>query len=65
MTGGKSSITQVVTVIVVGIIGWVAAGVIAIAMGADGKVIATCAVGALLGAVGLRYSIRRAKRSGI
>ena len=65
MTGEKTSTTQVVTVIVVGIIGWVVAGVIALAMGAEGKIIATCAVGALLGAIGLRYSIRRAARSGI
>ena len=53
---------SVVGMIVVGIIAWVVAAVVAIAVDADSKVIWTCVVGALLGLVGIRYSLRRAKR---
>jgi hypothetical protein len=42
-----------------------AAGVIALAAGADAKYIWTCVVGAALGLTGIRYSIRRNKRSEI
>jgi hypothetical protein len=42
-----------------------AAGVVAIAAGAESKIIWTCVVGALLGAWGIRYSIRRSRRGGI
>jgi FtsH-binding integral membrane protein len=62
---GKSSIKSVVTLIALGSICWVAAGVVAIAAGAQQKIIWTCFVGALLGVVGIRYSIRRNRRSGI
>ena len=60
-----SNIKAVVTLIAIGSICWLAAGVIAIAVGADAKVIWTCVVGALLGVIGIRYSIRRSRRSGI
>lgn len=53
---------SVVGMIVVGIIAWIVAAVVAIAVDADSKVIWTCVVGALLGLVGIRYSLRRAKR---
>ena len=36
-----------------------------LAIGAEAKVIWTCVVGAALGVIGIRYSIRRARRSGI
>lgn len=42
-----------------------AAGVVAIAAGAESKIIWTCVVGAVLGAMGIRYSIRRSRRTGI
>ena len=61
----KAALPQAVVVIIVGIVLWVAATVIAIAVGAIAKIIWTCIVGALLGLVGLRYTIRRARRSGI
>jgi len=61
----KAGLPQVATVIIVGIILWVAATVIAIAIGAIAKIIWTCVVGALLGLIGLRYTIRRARRGGI
>ena len=61
----KSTIASVVTLVSIGTICWVAAGVVALAVGADTKVIWTCVVGALLGATGIRYSIRRNRKSGI
>lgn len=54
-----------VTLVALGIMCWVIAGVIAIAVGADAKVIWTCVMGAVLGLVGIRYTIRRDRRSGI
>jgi hypothetical protein len=54
-----------VTLVVIGTMCWVIAGVIAIAIGADAKVIWTCVMGAALGLVGIRYTIRRSRRSGI
>ena len=64
-TPGSSNIKTVVMLIALGSIGWLAAGVVAIAMGAESKVIWTCVVGAALGAIGIRYSIRRSRRTGI
>jgi len=60
-----SNIKTVVLLIALGSIAWLAAGVVAIAIGAEAKVIWTCVVGAILGVIGIRYSIRRARRSGI
>jgi hypothetical protein len=60
-----SNIKSVVLLITVGTIGWMAAGVVALAMGAESKVIWVCVVGASLGFIGIRYSIRRNRRSGI
>ena len=60
-----SDIKSVVLLITVGTIGWMAAGVVALAMGAESKVIWVCVVGASLGCIGIRYSIRRNRRSGI
>jgi len=66
MTSGQgSNIKTVVLLIALGSIAWLAAGVVAIAIGAEAKVIWTCVVGAILGVIGIRYSIRRARRSGI
>lgn len=62
---GKSSISSVVTLIVMGVVIWIAAAVVAIAVGAAAKIILTCLVGAALGLIGIRYSIRRNRRSGI
>lgn len=62
---GSSNIKTVVILIALGSITWLAAGVVALAMGAESKVIWTCVVGAALGAIGIRYSIRRSRRTGI
>lgn len=61
----KSTITSVVTLVSIGTICWIAAGVIALAIGAESKVLWTCAVGAALGLIGIRYSIRRNRKSEI
>ena len=61
----KSTITSVVTLVSIGTICWIAAGVIAIAIGAESKIIWTCVVGAALGVTGIRYSVRRNRKSAI
>lgn len=60
-----SNIKNVVILIAIGTIGWMAAGVVALAMGAEAKIIWVCVVGTALGVTGIRYSIRRSRRSGI
>ncbi|PHX69468.1 MAG: hypothetical protein CK523_04105 [Actinobacteria bacterium] len=62
---GSSNIKTVVILIALGSIAWLVAGVVALAMGAESKVIWTCVVGAVLGAIGIRYSLRRSRRTGI
>ncbi len=54
-----------VTLVAIGTICWVVAGVIALASDADAKVIWTCISGAILGLIGIRYTIRRERRSGL
>jgi uncharacterized membrane protein HdeD (DUF308 family) len=44
---------------------WVIAGVIALAVNAEARIIWTCVMGLALGLVGIRYTIRRDRRSGI
>jgi len=61
----RSKISSVVALISAGTFAWVAAGVIALAAGSEAKIIWTCVVGAALGLIGIRYSIRRNKRSAI
>lgn len=61
----KSEIKSVVTLITFGTVAWVIAGAFLLITGAESKVIWTCVAGAALGAWGIRYSKRRAARSGI
>ncbi|CAB4717003.1 unannotated protein [freshwater metagenome] len=61
----ESNIRSVVTLVAIGTICWLVAGVVALAMNADAKIIWTCIFGAIFGVLGIRYSIRRARRSGI
>jgi hypothetical protein len=61
----KSTITSVITLVSIGTICWVAAGVVALAAGAESKIIWTCVVGAALGVIGIRYSVRRNRKSAI
>jgi uncharacterized membrane protein HdeD (DUF308 family) len=60
-----SRLRNTVTLVAIGTICWLVAGVIAIAINAEAKVIWTCVMGAALGFVGIRYTIRRSRRSGI
>jgi hypothetical protein len=61
----SSEIKSVVTLITFGTVSWIIAGLVLAITGAEAKVIWTCVVGAALGAWGVRYSKRRASRSGI
>lgn len=61
----KSEINSVVTLITLGTIAWVIAGLYFAITGAESKVIWTCVAGCALGLWGIRYSKRRAARSGI
>ena len=49
-------------IIIAGIVIWTVALVIAIIVNAVAKIILTCALGILLGLIGIRYTKRRAKR---
>ena len=64
-TSMSSEIKSVVTLISFGTAAWVIAGLVLAITGAEAKVIWTCVAGAVLGAWGIRYSKRRAARSGI
>lgn len=61
----KSSIKTVVILTAIGTIAWLIAGTVAITLDYDSKYVWTCIAGAVLGFVGIRYSIRRDRRSGI
>ena len=61
----KSEINSVVTLITLGTVAWVIAGFYFAITGAESKLIWTCVAGTALGAWGIRYSKRRAARSGI
>jgi len=65
MTSSTSHLRSVVTLVAIGTICWLVAGIIALALGAESKVVWTCLAGAVLGTVGIRYTIRRSRRSGI
>ncbi len=56
---------SVVTLISAGSALWIIGFVICLAIGADAKVLWTCVMGVLLGLIGIRYTIRRARKSGI
>jgi uncharacterized membrane protein YjjB (DUF3815 family) len=45
-----------------GIVLWIIAFVFAFVMNADSNVLWICAVGALLGVIGLRYTIKRGRK---
>jgi hypothetical protein len=60
-----SRLRNAVTLVAIGTMCWVIAGVIALAVNAEAKIIWTCVMGVGLGLVGIRYTIRRSRRSGI
>jgi uncharacterized membrane protein YjjB (DUF3815 family) len=53
---------EAIFVIAMGIVLWIVALVFAIVMNAQTKVLWICVAGAVLGAIGLRYTIRRGRR---
>ncbi len=57
--------TKMVALIVMGICAWVVAAIMGLLLSADAKFIWTCITGAALGFVGIVYTIRRDRRSGI
>ncbi len=59
------AVRQALFVITAGIVGWAVFLVFALATNADSKVIYTALVGIALGFIGLRYTIRRARREKI
>lgn len=54
-----------VALIIAGISTWIMAAIIGLLVSADGKFIWTCVTGAALGFVGIRYTVRRDRRSGL
>jgi uncharacterized membrane protein YjjB (DUF3815 family) len=54
---------EAVFVIAMGIVLWIIALVFAIVMNAQSQVLWTCVAGAVLGVIGLRYTIRRGRRN--
>ena len=57
--------TRMVTLIIAGICAWVVAAIIGLLVNADDKFIWTCVTGAVLGLIGIRYTVRRDRRSGL
>jgi hypothetical protein len=60
-----SRLRNVVTLVAIGTSCWVVAGVIAVAIGSESKIIWTCISGTALGLIGIRYTVRRNRRSGL
>ena len=58
-------VRSVVKILSIGIFAWVIGGIIAFAINADSKIIWTCLTGALLGILGVIYTVRRAGKNGI
>jgi len=56
---------QAIFVIALGIVLWIVAFVFAVVMNADSKILWICVVGALLGVIGLRYTIKKGRREKI
>ena len=57
--------TRMVALIITGICAWVVAAIIGLLANADSKFLWTCVTGAALGFVGIRYTMRRDRRSGL
>ena len=57
--------TKMVALIIAGICAWVVAAIMGILLNAEAKFIWTCVTGAALGFVGIRYTIRLDRRSGL
>ncbi|HEX7404963.1 MAG TPA: DUF2530 domain-containing protein [Candidatus Nanopelagicaceae bacterium] len=56
------NVRSVVSLLTVGTVLWLVAGVIALAVNAQTKILWTCLAGVILGLIGIRYTIHRARR---
>ena len=56
---------QAIFVIAMGIVLWIVAFVFAIVMNAGSNILWICVVGALLGVIGLRYTIKKGRKEKI
>ncbi|MBM3731661.1 MAG: DUF2530 domain-containing protein [Actinobacteria bacterium] len=56
---------QAIFVIALGIVLWIVAFVFAVVMNADSNILWICVVGALLGVIGLRYTIKKGRKEKI
>ena len=61
----ETNLRSTIIVIAIGTIAWLIAGAAFLVADADSKYVWTCVCGAALGVFGIRYTIRRARRSGI
>ena len=60
-----TNVRSAVLLIAIGTIAWLIAGAVFLVLGSETKYVWTCICGAALGVFGIRYTIRRARRSGI
>ena len=60
-----TNLKNTVLLIAVGTIAWLIAGAAFLVAGSETKYVWTCVFGAALGVFGIRYTIRRSRRSGI
>ena len=56
------NVKESIFIIAMGIVLWIIAFVFAVVMNADSNVLWICVIGALLGVIGLRYTIRRGRK---
>jgi hypothetical protein len=61
----ETNLRNTVVLIAVGTIAWLIAGAAFLIAGSEPKYVWMCVFGATLGVFGIRYTIRRARRSGI
>jgi hypothetical protein len=59
------NVRPVLFALFLGVCAWVVAGVIAILVNAQPKIVWTCVSGVALGMLGIYYTIRRSRKSGI
>jgi uncharacterized oligopeptide transporter (OPT) family protein len=60
-----TNVRSAVLLIAIGTIAWLIAGAVFLIVGSETKYVWTCVCGAALGVFGIRYTIRRARKSGI
>ena len=58
----RVNMKESIFIIAMGIVLWIIAFVFAVVMNADSNVLWICVIGALLGVIGLRYTIRRGRK---